>query len=380
MKEDDFKEGYENFIKVSKWSANKVIGKLRSLDKLSKNYKIHQMGDDLYIPFENLGNSDIEDLNSMYTEIIPFQKAYMLGVVEKQENKPKSLKEALKEVLPHHLHEIVPTSFDVIGKIAIIDLNREELEPLRPFAKEIGKVMLKLFPNLSSVFEKQGDVSGVKRLRTLNLVAGKNNTTTIYKENGTRFWVDVENTFFTPRLSYERDRVAKMKSCYNQKGRMWDVFCGVGPYTLQIAEKNPELKCIGTDINCSAIKLAKKNLSYIEQSENVEFYCLNVKEIWKHPISEKLKAKVSRMVMNLPKQNLSFLELVRPSIHPEGCLLHIYQFNESDNPLKDAREKFQSKLNQIQLKIVQEVYARVVKPYSPALVTTCLDVIIKRDN
>jgi tRNA G37 N-methylase Trm5 len=88
--------------------------------------------------------------------------------------------------------------------------------------------------------------------------------------------------------------------------------------------------------------------------------------------------QVSRIIMNLPEKNLEFLPILRDFIHEKGTLLHIYQFNEKKNPLEDARKKLTHKLEESELEIVKILSSRIVKPYSPALDTTVIDVFIKR--
>ena len=59
-------------------------------------------------------------------------------------------------------------------------------------------------------FIRSSDVEGDFRTRNLEILAGEDNTETEYKEFGCKFTVDVENAFFSPRLSTERERIANL--------------------------------------------------------------------------------------------------------------------------------------------------------------------------
>ena len=72
------------------------------------------------------------------------------------------------------------------------------------------------------MFYQASAVEGDFRTRNLEILAGEDNTRTEYKEFGCKFIVDVENAFFSPRLSTERERIANVI----QEGEvMTNMFC-----------------------------------------------------------------------------------------------------------------------------------------------------------
>ncbi len=368
----------ESVVRVRKVHANPLIQILREKNLMDTRFRISEIDDCILIPSKILP-PDVKEIILRYEPEIyeEFSPQIWEKLRARTQKKKATLKDALKHFIPPEYHDILPRSFDMIGKIAIIEVNREDQLPLRPYIQKIGDTLLELHPHVESVFEKAGDIEGTYRTRALLHISGSNNTVTRYKENNTQFFIDVEKTFFSPRLSFERDRVSRIISPYTTKGWVWDMFCGVGPFILQIAQRFPGGKYIGTDINPRAIELANKNLGLLKKPLNVKFNCVDISQILNLERFSFLKSQVSRIIMNLPEKNLEFISCLPHFIHPEGCLLHIYQFNEKLNPLEGAKSKIAEKLDECGLRIEKILSSRVVKPYSPALDTTVLDVLIK---
>ena len=362
-------------IQIDRINGHSIIKKLQSINAIDSNFKIHSQDNSIFIPLRQ----EMENLSDLLTgyefKIFTTQKNDE-NLKDRKFTHSKSLKETLKKIVPSEYHNILPRAFDIIGDIAIIELNRDEQKPLRPYIKKIGQVLLKNHPNIKSVYEKASDIEGLYRTRKFDLIAGINNTETIHKENLNKFYVDIEQTFFSPRLAYERQRIAKLETEFNLNGIIWDIFCGVGPFIIQISKLYPRTQSIGTDINCRAIELAKKNIELNKIGKNIEFYCQDVKEISTFPIFTKLEHNISRFIMNLPEKSIQFLKFLPPFIQKGGSLLHIYQFNNKINPIQEAKEIFEKELYNSRIRLKYYKYSRIVKPYSPNNVMTVLDAII----
>ena len=285
----------------------------------------------------------------------------------------------IKSIVPKKYHDKIPRSYDLIGNIALLELNREEHYELRPYIQEIGDLLLKNNHNINSVYEKAGDIDGIFRTRQFSFISGLKSTITQYKENHCSFYIDIEKTFFTPRLAFERNRIVNLDTKFNCAGIIWDMFCGVGPYLIQIAKKFPKYKYIGTDINPDAIILANQNIKINKLVSQIQFFNYDVTQISNFPLYKLLENNVSRIIMNLPEKNVEFIKILRKYIHPEGCLLHIYQFNEKRlDPLKEALKILKMHLEEANLKLIDVIGSRIVKPFSPALETTVIDAIISK--
>ncbi len=367
-------------LSVNQKYGNIIISWLRDQNLIDSEFKINSSQSILYVPIKFIPKGYKEKKNQYNLELYPLDSMEIQQYVEKRGKKKKnSLKDLIKSIVPSKFEELIPRSFDIVGRIAIIEINREEHTELRPYISEIGKILLSNNPNLDSVYEKAGNIDGLYRTRQFNHVAGKKSTITQYKENHCNFLIDIEKTFFTPRLAFERNRIANLETEFNSKGIIWDMFCGIGPYLIQIARKTPNSEFIGTDINPDAINLAKSNIPLNKLRSKIQFYNYDVAHIEDFPLHKKLEKNVSRIIMNLPEKNLDFLEILPPYICPEGCLLHIYQFNEKRcDPLKEARDKLEMNLRKENLTLKNVIGSRIVKPFSPALETTVIDAIISK--
>ena len=87
--------------------------------------------------------------------------------------------------------------------------------------------------SVKTVFVQTSPISGDFRVRELKLVAGENKTIAKYKESGCVFAVDVEKCYFSPRLSHERSRIARL---VNNGETVVNMFAGVGCFSIIIAK------------------------------------------------------------------------------------------------------------------------------------------------
>ena len=144
---------------------------------------------------------------------------------------PHSLKEALSSKFSEEELRHLTKAFDIIGDIAIIEIPDE----LVSREKEIAEAIMQVHRNVKVVAKKLGGMTGEYRVRPLKIIAGENRTETEYHENGCRMRFDVAKTYFSVRLSHERERIAaQVKDGEN----ILALFAGVGPFPLVIARKN----------------------------------------------------------------------------------------------------------------------------------------------
>ena len=155
--------------------------------------------------------------------------------------------------VPDELVPLLPSSFDVVGDIAIIRLPDE----LIPHAREVGGALMVVLPRLRTVALDRG-VRGEFRVRDLQVVAGEDSTRTVHVEFGLRFRVDPARVYFNPRLANERMRVTSLVS----KGEVVvDMFAGIGPFSVTIARHAKPSIVYAIDINPEAVTLMRENIS-----------------------------------------------------------------------------------------------------------------------
>lgn len=147
--------------------------------------------------------------------------------------------------------ERASSGVDVVGDIAIVRLSG--FSPKEK--KKIGEALLAEMKNVGVVLEQEGGIEGEYRLRKLKHVAGERRTLTVHRENGCAFRVDVARTYFSPRLSTERLRVAEE---VGPRERVLNMFAGVGPYSVLIA-KRAGARVTSCEVNGYAAELHLEN-------------------------------------------------------------------------------------------------------------------------
>ena len=226
------------------------------------------------------------------------------------------LKEFLKKKLTKNQYELVPSSFDVVGDIAILEIPIE----LEKKEKIIGEALLKLHRNIKVVCKKAGFHAGIFRRQQLRIIAGEKRKTTEYKENNVRIRLHVQDVYFSPRLSAERKRIMKLV----KKGEdVLVMFSGCAPYVLVIARNTSAKEVYGIEINPLAHKFGLENVK-LNKLTNVQLFAGDVRMI-----APTLKKKFDRILMPLPLGGENFLDIALSLIKTKG-VIHYYDFKEED--------------------------------------------------
>ena len=172
---------------------------------------------------------------------------------EEKRQPQETLTEALQGKLPPELLDAVPQAFDIVGDIVIIDIPPK----LKAYEGVIGDAILQTHRNVKAVLGKAGDMGGVFRIRDYNFIAGEHRTSTVHREFGCVFHVDMSKAYFSPRLSHEHMRVASQIKAGEV---IADLFAGVGPFAVLIGKQCPEAKVYAVDLNPEAVELLKVNV------------------------------------------------------------------------------------------------------------------------
>jgi len=372
------------YLKIKKEKGQEFIKLINREFKndqiIDRKYKIFIENDFILFPL-----IDNEDLINRMKNVI--DKKTRFDLIQKNglpnhKFKYRSIQEALKDKISNDFVNIIPRSYDIIGDIAIIELNKFEPtynEKNRFLKKEIAKAIMEVNKNVNSVFEKKGEISGKYRLRKLNLLYGDKNSETIYKENKCYFKLDVKNTFFSPRLVYERRRIASSNIKENET--IIDLFAGVGPFSIQIAKKH-NVEIYSFDINPDAYYYLKKNIKLNNLRGKIHAYNLDVKTLLNpvNDLSKRLEHNADRIIMNLPEKSLHFLNIACFLMKKRGGILHYYQFSEKPNPIQKAIEIISYNLAKRNWKIEKYLKSKIVKAYSPKSDLIVLDLAIKSLN
>ena len=199
-------------------------------------------------------------------------------------------------------------------------------------------------------------------------MAGKDSTKTEYKEFGCRFIVDVENAFFSPRLSTERERIANLI----QEGElMTNMFAGVGMFSIMAAKKK---KCTvySLDINPVASDLCVQNVRLNNLAGNVISINGDASEI----IKEQLTDKSDRTLMLLPDRSDEFLESAINTTK-DGGIIHYYSHIHADKKSNAGKlsEEHYLQVTPVQSEILG---SKIVRAVGPRYYQTVVDVKISK--
>ena len=256
-----------------------------------------------------------------------------------------NLKGLLKSKIPE---DEIPKSFDIIGNIAIFSKLSKKIKK----QKLIAKSLLKINKNIKTVLLKIKDFSGIYRLPKYKILDGIKTKETIHKENNCIFKLNVEKCYFSPRLSYERLRIAKQ---IKNNEIILVMFSGIGVYPIVISKNSKAKEIYGIEINPIAHEYALENLR-LNRINNIKLFRGNVKKIL-----QKIKIKFDRIIMPAPKNSENYLSLVKKNIK-KSTIIYFYDFSQE----KDFPEKTISKIKKYfkKIKVLNYVKCGNVSPYN----------------
>jgi len=349
-------------LKVPKQLGEKAIKLSTKLDILNGELEILRDGDYIFIP---LKKSPIEEqLDEMKREVAQFE----ISTCDfyRREKPIRSIVDFLSDKLPPHLLASVPRSIDFIGDIAIVEVPPE----LETHKRLIGEAILHVFRRVRSVLAKSSAISGVYRLREYEVIAGSDKTETVHKEYGCKYHLDPRKVYFSPRLSYERYRVASQVS---EGETVIDMFAGVGPFSILIAKVRRNLLVYAVDINPNAIEYLTKNV-YVN---NVYGRVIPILGDARDIIRSRLRGVADRVIMNLPERAIEYIDAACLAIKPSGGVIHYYEFSESPYVTEDAKERISEAIKGAGRRMEAILSERSVKEVAPFKWQIAVDIKIQ---
>ena len=280
-------------------------------------------------------------------------------LIEHRDGKPRELRPSWYGDIanvPEGLKPHLPRSFDAIGHVAVMKIP----DDIRPYAGEVADAILACNPAIATVAIDEG-IHGEDRVRTLKVVRGTE-TETEYVEYGTRMLVDPTKVFFTPRLGFERWRVASLVTPFE---KVLDMFAGVGPFSLHICRRAPSAEVYAVDSNPHAVEYMKANAK-LNRVNNLHAISGKIEDVMKD------LPTFDRAIMNLPMRSVEHIPLALSKIG-EGWL-HIYWIvdNMDDEvAMQEIRKRIETAGRG-----VGSISVREVKSYAPGVRFLSFDVSV----
>jgi tRNA (guanine37-N1)-methyltransferase len=282
------------------------------------------------------------------------------------------LKNNLKSILadkiePEQLKKIYKT-YDIVGDIAIIRVAKN----LQQHSKLIAEAIMKTHREVKAVWRQSSAVSGDYRLRQLEFLLGERRTETVHREYGCRFKVDLKRAYFSPRLSYERTRIAKL---VQPREVILNMFAGVGCYSISIAKHSEPLKLYSVDVNPTAICYLNENRKLNRVLDVVVPIQGDAKEI----INTELLNVADRVLMPLPERSYEYLDCALSALKPAGGWIHFYAFEhakKNEDPIEKVKAKVSEKLHGLGASFHVN-FGRIVRPIGPRWFQVVLDIQVR---
>ncbi len=223
-----------------------------------------------------------------------------------------SLRSDCRGIVPHDLINLVPGRFDVIGDIAIIKIP----DLLMPFSDEIVRAVMLRRKGIHTVARKVTKIDGDCRVARFELLAGAS-TETLHTEYGYRYWLDITEAFFAPRLATEHSRIAEL---VRPEERVLVPFAGVGPFAIPAAARN---------CNVTAIEKNPSAFRYLEMNARENGVAERMNLIRGDVFNPHLIARdqFDRAIVPAPYGMDHVLKVLSPRIR-DGGAVHFYTFSK----------------------------------------------------
>ncbi len=281
---------------------------------IDRNYKLKKEKEFIYIPVKDEIKKD-KKFKKLTFENKKFESNVKINNILDYFKANKKLSNTEIGLVPH--------AYDIIGNIAILEIDDE----VKKIEKEIAKAILEVHNNIKTIVKKASEHEGEFRIQKTTHLAGKRNKVATHRESGVNLKYNIDEVYFSPRSGNERLRIANQ---VKKNENILVMFSGIAPFNLVIAKNSEAKKIYGIEKNPKGHKYAIESLrsnKTIFNQKSVELIKGDVKiEI---PKLVKKRIKFDRIIMPLPRTAKDFLpEALKVS--KKGTIIHLYAFPETD--------------------------------------------------
>jgi len=243
-------------------------------------------------------------------------------------------------------------SYDNFGNIILVRFPAgTKIKDKKKFAERI----LKEQKGVRTILEKKEKIKGRLRKLSTNYIAGEKTKEVLYRENDCIFRFNIDDTYFSPRLSNERKEIS---SKIKKNETVLVMFAGVAPFSIVIAKKSKARKIFSNEINRKANEYAELNIKLNKVKDRIELISGDANKI-----HEKLKQKMDVIVMPRPQLKDSFLKEAF-LLSKKGTRIYYYDFCEIekiDSIVEKIKEE--ARISGKKIKILQTKKAGEIAPY-----------------
>ncbi len=241
---------------------------------------------------------------------------------------------------------------DIIGNIAILKFPRNAKKSQKiKYAKKLLKQ-----PNITTILEKTDKIKGRLRIAKTSYLAGEKTKETIYKENECRFLINVDETYFSPRLSNHRKEIAEdIARKIKNNSRILVMFGGIAPLPIVIAkilkQKNKlnNIKIISNELNRKANKYAEKNIKLNKFQDNILIMGGDAKKL-----PDKLKEKFDFILMPRPNLKETFLKTAL-KLSKKSAIIYYHGFGTKEGVINEIKQNTNNKISKIKIQKAGEI-------------------------
>ena len=274
------------------------------------------------------------------------------------------LKEKLKDKLSKEDLGLLPSGFQAVGDIAILNLNSQLLK----YKKEIAKATQELFPRFETICNKTGEIKGTYREPQIEVLLG-NETEAINKESGCLFKFDVTKIMFAKGNQSEKRRIA---SLVKPGETIVDMFAGIGYFTLPMAKLAKPKIIYSIELNPVAFQYLNENLK-LNKITNVKTINGNSNVEVPKLIDQGIRA--DRVMMGYLPEPKEFLEQAVKIVKDSGMIHYECVVNEKehDKSVKEIELRLRTVAEKLN-KGIKILKINKVKDYAPHLSHCTFDV------
>ena len=258
---------------------------------------------------------------------------------------------------------------DIVGNVALLKFKRHVPWIIK---KLKAHKFLKENKNVTTVLEKTAGFSGELRTLSTKYLAGIKTTQATYKENNCIFKFDINESYFSPRLSNERKIIAEQveKLCKkNKTTKILVMFAGISPYPITIAkrlyEKKKKALIISNELNEKANEESEKNIRINKVQDYVKLINGDARNLPKK--IKELQAKRTKStgrlnvketlvplrfdIILMPRPNLkdTFLQSAL-KLSKKGTTIFYHGFGTEKKVLEEIKKDTKNKIGKIQIR------------------------------